>query len=298
MENSEEIKELIEEISIELRNINKANDIIQYYWKVGALAEKLIIAALGKENCQLPINIERIAQKLNINIEEEELNAFENVNIIRRNRKIGQLVIRKELFSADKKVTIYVDKMAPPSSKRYAIANEIAHYLIYKEEDSYYENYFIMPLCPKKREEIAIDIFSIFLLIPMREFFKEFTDYVQKRVETQKIPITTEDWMRYLSERALLSEYYVAYGYQYLRAVGYLIYEVNECASEKRIEEECIGEECLMAEECSEEECVNESCIDEEYIERQDNEEELKRDIIGWSKENFTENTIKYLFQE
>lgn len=41
----------------------------------------------------------------------------------------------------------------------------------------------------------------------------------------QNIPISTEEWIKYLSEKAGVSEYYVAYGYQYLRSVAYWIYQ-------------------------------------------------------------------------
>lgn len=266
MNNIGELSGLITEISEMLKDIGETNDIVRYYWKAGCLAEKLILSVLELDKCSLPVDIEQLAEKLNIRIEAEELNAFENENVLRMNRKIGQLVIRKDVYSGEKIVTINVDKMAPLSSKRYAIANEIAHYLLHKDEENYYENYFIMPMCPKHKEEIAIDIFAIFLLVPVRAFFEEFAKYVKERVETQKIPITTEDWMRYLSERAVLSEYYVAYGYQYLRAVGYWVYQARYSNNE-----------------------------DEKNIKIS---EEEKTDIIEWTDSCFQKNEVMYLFQE
>lgn len=231
-----ERKELIDEISRILKEeIGNAGHIIKYCWKVGLFAEKLIISILGEEGCFFPVDIETLATELGIEIEERNLNEFQNENIRALNRKIGQLVIRKDSYTGQKSVTIYVDSMAPPSSRRYAIANEIVQYLLNYDAEKYYENYFIMPMCPMKMEEIAADIFSVFLLIPMRQFLVEFARYVKYRVSNQKIPITTEEWIRYLSERSVLSDYYVAYGYQYLRGIGYWVYQAKN-ADEKQIQ--------------------------------------------------------------
>ena len=82
-----------------------------------------------------------------------------------------------------------------------------------------------MPMCPVKIDELITDIFSIFLLIPMKNFLEEFYEYVSYRSKEQKIPISTEEWIKYLAERAGVSEYYVAYGYQYLRSSAYWIYQ-------------------------------------------------------------------------
>ena len=85
-----------------------------------------------------------------------------------------------------------------------------------------------MKMCPTKSDALVTEIFSIFLLIPMRNFLQEFYDYVKYRIKEQNIPISTEEWIKYLSEKAGVSEYYVAYGYQYLRSVAYWIYQAWE----------------------------------------------------------------------
>lgn len=229
-----ERENLIKDISGILREIENAENVIKYYWKVGVYAEKLIINILGEEGCKFPVDIEALAYNLGIEIEEENLNENSNINICNLNRKIGQLVIREDSYTKEKRVVIYVDKLAPPSSRRYAIANEIVHYLLHYQDTKFYENYFIMPLCPTKMEEIAADIFSVFLLIPIRRFLVEFSGYVKYRVNSQKVPITTEEWLRYLSERSVLSDYYVAYGYQHLRAIGYWVYQAWNADEEQR----------------------------------------------------------------
>lgn len=134
-------------------------------------------------------------------------------------------MIDKDFFTDKKSTTIYLDEAAALSSKRYAIAHEIVHYLMHYDMSDYYEDYCIMPMCPKDIEEILADIFAIFLLIPVSLFFDEFQNYVIQRSEAEKTPVTTENWIKHLAERSLLSEYYVAYGYQQLRYVAYWIYQ-------------------------------------------------------------------------
>lgn len=195
---------------------------VRYYWEASRKAEKLIRATLGEEGMKFPVDIFELAQRLGVNIEEEDLNMYANAGNL--NRRIGQIVICKDFFANQKSETIYIDKMAAPASKRYALAHEIVHYIMHcDKDDDYYEDYCIMPMCPKRIEEIMADIFAIFLLLPVRLFFEEFEKYVWMRSLQGRTPVTTEAWIKYLGERALLSEYYVAYGYQQLRYVGYWI---------------------------------------------------------------------------
>lgn len=151
-----ERKILIEEIAGILKEINHTKHIIRYYWKVGQLAEKLILNVMGGERCDFPVDVEALAKNLGIAVETENLNEFQNRKIRTLNRKIGQLIIRRNSYTGEREVTIRVEKMAPPASSRYAIANEIVHYLLHYADEKYYENYFIMPMCPKTVEEVEI----------------------------------------------------------------------------------------------------------------------------------------------
>ena len=145
----------------EMRN---PQQLIKYYWEVSRKAEQLIRLTLGN-NGRFPVDIELLAEKLGVPIEEEDLNEFPGGKII--NRRIGQIEIGVNLFTKEKMRTIFVDKAAPPSSRRYAIAHELAHYIMHYDDWNYYEDYCIMPMCPKDIEEIVADIFAIFLLIPV-----------------------------------------------------------------------------------------------------------------------------------
>lgn len=203
--------------------LEQSKQFVQYYWEASQKAEALIRVTLGEEGMRLPIDVEAVARALGIAVEEEDLNAFVKENSI--NKKIGQIVIDEDFFTDKITTTIYVDENVSISSKRYAVAHEIAHYLIHYDKKDFYEDYCIMPMCPKDVEEILVDIFAIFLLIPLSLFFDEFKNYVSWRMEEKRTPVTTEDWIKYLAERSLLSEYYVAYGYQQLRYAAYWIYQ-------------------------------------------------------------------------
>lgn len=110
-------------------------------------------------------------------------------------------------------------------------------------------------------------MFSIFLLIPPRNFLKEFCEYVEKRTTDQNLPISTEEWIKYLSERAGVSEYHAAYGCQYLKNIAYWLYEAWVSKGDKRKLAE-IG-------------------MTEKNQER----------ICGWMSENEFENIKKYIYQ-
>lgn len=220
--------ELLDEISEFFDNKTFSRNIMHCYWKAGKCAEKLIKTVLGEEGCQLPIDIELLAKELGVEVKEADLNSYQDweEELAIPNKRIGQLVLRKNSYTNKTEKIIYTERMVPLSSKRFAVAYELSHYLLHQKETEKerYENYFIMPMIPLNMEELKIDIFSVFLLIPISQFFKEFKEFVEYSRETQRVPVATEDWLRYLSEKAVLSEFYTACGYQYLRSVGYWIY--------------------------------------------------------------------------
>ena len=202
--------------------IQKPQPLIKYYWEVSRKADQLIRTILG-ENDSFPVDVELLANMLGAQVEIEDLNEFSGLGNM--NRIIGQIQIGTNFFTKGKMKTIFADKKAPFSSRRYAIAHELAHFIMHYDDSDYYEDYCIMPMCPADIEEIVADIFAIFLLIPVRYFFAEFLEYVKCKKEEGRIPVTTESWIRYLAEISMTPDYYVAYGYQQLRYVAYWIYQ-------------------------------------------------------------------------
>ena len=225
MKNKKQVNDLLLEISKNLKNITNSKNVIAYYWKACLYAEKLLNYCFEDEKISLPVDIRKLAEKLDIHIEEMNIDDLSNKNVDRSNHKIAQLLVQNNIFTGEREVIICVDKHIPISSKRYATIYEIAQYILHKDEARIYENYCVVPMCPTKIDKLITDIFSIFLLIPMRNFLNELCEYIEYRNSEQKIPIGTEEWIRYLAERAGISEYYAAYGYQYLRGCAYWIYQ-------------------------------------------------------------------------
>ncbi len=203
--------------------IQKPQSLIKYYWEASCRADELIRMILG-EGGRFPVDIKLLAEKLGVQVEEEDLNEFFSRKWM--NKKIGQIEIGEDPFDNNENIKIiFVDDAVPPSSQRYAIAHELAHYIMHYDDRDYYEDYCTMPMCPEDIEEIVADIFAIFLLIPVRYFFVEFLEYVKRKKDEGGPAVTTEDWIRYLAERSMISDCYVAYGYQQLRYVAFWIYQ-------------------------------------------------------------------------
>lgn len=281
-----EIKEFLDKLVHE-------KNLVQYYWEASKKAEELILCILGEENYHFPVDVERLARKLGIWVEEDRLDEFSGGNDV--NKRIGQILMQEDVFTGERYATIYIEKNISPATKRYAIAHELVHYIIHREDRNFYEDYCLMPMCPIRIEEIVADIFATFLLIPVRLFFEEFHSYVRQRTQQDNVPIATESWIRHLSERSLVPEYYVAYGYQQLRYVGYLIYWAWNYAGEKddatevqgNTQEELIGQ-------------TSESVLENPEgtkPDEEDPEREKAEEIKVGTKEYFKEDMMRLLFQ-
>ena len=230
---NDELYTLLNKISVSLSSCFNKKSIASCYWCSNIYAEKLLEYCYGDKPLSLPINFHKIENKLKIFTGQVDMKDFSNDNIKRPNRKVSQLLIEKNPITQENEVIIYVDKNIPTLQKRYAVTNEIAKYILHINDKKIYEDYFVMPMLPVNSYDLIADIFSIFLLIPMKLFLDEFYEYVKYRSDTQKIPISTEEWIKYLAERAGVPEYYVAYEYQYLRSCAFWIYQALTADSEK-----------------------------------------------------------------
>lgn len=212
--------------------LNKKS-IAPYCWCSNIYAEKLLEYCYGDEPLSFPISLDKIENKLKIFTGQVDMKDFSNDNIKRPNCKVSQLLIEKNPITEENEVIIYVDKSIPTLQKRYAVTNEIAKYILHINDKKIYEDYFVMPMLPVNSYDLIADIFSIFLLIPMRVFVNEFYEYVKCRSDKEKTPISTEEWIKYIAERTGVPEYYTAYGYQYLRSCAYWIYQAWTVDSQK-----------------------------------------------------------------
>lgn len=190
------------------------------YIALAKLSQTMLDEIFGKNNYSIPINIEKIANYLGIEVIEIDLNySNEPMNF---SYIIGELSILPQIFdSGKKKSVIYIDSNTTLYTQRYALAYEIGRYLMNMHKMIFSDECYIMPMLPKDAEELVADAFAIFLLIPIKFFVKEFTDYVNEERKNKRELNSIEDWLQYLSTTAMLSYHYVAFGYQQLQYVTY-----------------------------------------------------------------------------
>ena len=100
-------------------------------------------------------------------------------------------------------------------TQRYAIAHSIARYLL-REDESWDESSYAIPLIPQSLEEIMGDVLALFLLLPMETFKKEFSKYLEARKE---YPMDVDLWLQYLSDKSQISLFNLSIGYQQLKQV-------------------------------------------------------------------------------
>lgn len=230
---NDELYTLLNKISVSLSSCFNKKSIASCCWCSNIYAEKLLEYCYGDEPLSLPINLNKIENKLKIFTGQVDMKDFSNDNIKRPNRKVSQLLIEKNPITQENEVIIYVDKNIPTLQKRYAVTNEIAKYILHINDKKIYENYFVMPMLPANSYDLIADIFSIFLLVPMKLFLDEFYEYVKYRSDTKKSPISTEECIKYIAEKFGMPEYYAILGYQYLRNCAYWIYQAWTADSEK-----------------------------------------------------------------
>ena len=188
-------------------------------------AEELLTECFGKE-FSLPIDVLKIAKYLNISVEEIDMEKISNENTIRINYKLIQLSKLENIFTKENEVLLLVERNIPISSKRYAVAYGIAQYLLHKNEKEVFKTYSVLPLCPVYKDDLDAEILALFLLLPVKETLLELHDYIDERKKNGSIPISTEEWIKYLSERGGVSEYYAIQGYQNIRNIACFLYRI------------------------------------------------------------------------
>lgn len=198
---------------------------MQNLYQICCLSEGLITECFGK-SFDLPVDIMKIAEYLNISVEEIDMEKVSNENRMRINYKLMQLSKLENSFVKETETFLYVEKNIPISSKRYAVAYGIAQYILHKDEKDIFKTYSVLPLCPTYKDDFDAEILALFLLLPVKETLLELHDYIYVRKKNGNIPISTEEWIKYLSERTGVSEYYAIQGYQYIRNIACFICQV------------------------------------------------------------------------
>lgn len=205
-----------------IKQILSDNSIGVDYAAICVLALEILEYALG-EHYDFPIDIQVIAEKIGVNVIYQPLNGTK----LDKNRMVHKLVgtffTRPSLVATAPISCIMIDSEANPAEQRYALAHELAHCLIHKEDKMYSSSYRVMPMLFRDMEEVVADIFAIFILIPLPIFLNKFYDYIISQNE----PVKTSEWLQYLSIIANVPYEDVAIGYQNIRYVFGMLYKIK-----------------------------------------------------------------------
>lgn len=218
---SKELKELIVIIGDELKIISEEGKIGENYLVICALALELIEKTLGAEY-DFPIDVNTIAEKIDIHVFYQPLNSSGQNG--RLHKMVGKLIKKKSVVTQNSICGILIDEESDRETQRYGLAHELAHYLIGREKEKIDNEYHIMPMLFRDMEEMVADIFAIFLLIPIPQFLREFLWYIGE----DNVPVETSEWLKYLGRVTEVPYEDVAIGYQNIRYVCGLIYEIKQ----------------------------------------------------------------------
>lgn len=228
-------RELIVGVGNELKRIAQDKQLGLDYTTICACALEVLDDALGEEY-DFPIDIEKIVEFYDIDVFYQPLNIITGNQRSRSHKVVGRNLKRVNRVTSKPESYILIDDESRHEEQRYALAHELAHYLIHIEERKFNSEYCVMPMLFKKMEEMVADIFAIFLLIPLPIFLKEFSMYMGN----QSVPAKTSEWLNYLSRVTGVPYEDVAIGYQNIRYVCGIIYcamqgEVTISNSDERI---------------------------------------------------------------
>lgn len=184
------------------------------YFTIAACALEILDEYIG-EGYDFPVDIERVAVRAGIEVICQPLNGSVSREDIRPHKMVGKTIKRKNIVTQEPINCILIDSESSKAEQRYALAHELAHYLIWQDETSYSNEYCLMPMLFKQQQEMIADIFANFLLIPLPAFLREFSEYIGN----QPVPIQTSEWLAYLSYVAQVPYEYVAIGYENIRYV-------------------------------------------------------------------------------
>lgn len=179
-----------------------------------------VLDKLCEEQCSLPVDVEKIVKNLGIDVIHQTLNIEEGIE--GEYRYIHKMV--GTFFKVSDSINcILLDVDSNSDETRYALSHELAHCLIHSSDRKFCSAYHVLPMLFKNMEEMIADIFAIFLLIPLPAFLNVFNEYIS----IQSAPVKTADWLKYLSIVAHVPYENVAIGYQNIRYVFGVIYQIK-----------------------------------------------------------------------
>jgi len=202
-----------------LKNISRDGFIGDYYLTICAITMQILEDTFGADY-DFPIDVDKIAEKFAVRVSYQPLNEIMESRV---HKLVGWTFMKPE-FTNDRTIRgIIIDRRADEFEQRYALAHELAHFLIHAEDKIYNGVYHIMPMLFSQIEEMVTDIFAIFLLIPVPLFLKEFYDYIADC----NVPIQTSEWLEHLSIVSQAPYEDVTIGYQNIRYVSCMLYDLK-----------------------------------------------------------------------
>ena len=209
------------EMLTEAGTLESFDVLIKLFAKISNETSGLIQDKMGSlEEMTLPIAIEQLAGALGIRIVDDDLN-LANTRV--ENQLICEWEPREQILRIDKTVDLF--------TRRYAVAYAIGCYCLRKNNTQQLEMddhvQYGLPLLSTRKEELLADIYAIFLCVPMKVFFKEFSGYIDNIRKTERFPVSINEWLGELSSKAQIPYFNIAKGYQYLSIAAYEHYDEN-----------------------------------------------------------------------
>ncbi len=219
------------------------SDMVENAYRIHETCYERLQDCYQRKEIALPIDIEMVARKMNVQIEYDNLN-FGNADSIDRNiaqlryEKKGEFIIQKIVLdnSVSKK------KAGPLSNlEKYAVAYELGKTIVREKVPDDNSNLFMLNLNSRpyalsrlsaQLENFEYEMCAIFLLLPMELFLEEFNSYIE---EIEEHTVLMDDWIEHLSEKAEIPNYQLINGYQFIKFIAYQYYIEN-------LSQEVIGE--------------------------------------------------------
>ncbi len=172
-----------------------------------------IIKKYFGEDYIFPIDIETIARNVGIEIIYSPLNG-ENVSRpdVPYHRVVGKTILYKNIITQERVISVLVDDESSQAEQHYAIAHELARFIL-RTEEQYSSEYHLMTILDTEEDEIEIELLANLLMLPLPLVIKEYYEYIGN----WPIPKQTSEWLQYLSYCAQVPYENVVTGYQNIR---------------------------------------------------------------------------------
>lgn len=201
--------------------------------------QEILRDCYGSQAITLPVDIEKVADELGVELVPEDLN-YGSEDAIDLN--IASLLYRED----DGDAVIHVDISTENSQdtlksysdlQKYAIAYELGKIIInghIKDKKAskmpreaakiwnMISTPYSLPRLYAQMDSFAYEMCAIFLLLPLDLFLEEFLSYIRAAKDH---PVIMDKWIKHLSDKAGIPNYQLVNGYQYIKFCAYQYYQ-------------------------------------------------------------------------